>query len=410
MAEQNLRIAIIGASAAGLTAAQEARKVTATAEITLISEEPHLPYHRPSLTELIGDDTVEKRATFYLQKEEWFAEQKIRLLRGLKATAVDREKRTVALSDGSFAEGFGPQAATTLPYDRLILAVGSKPFVPMAGVLEKENVFAVRTLDDARRVSTCTDAAKSVVIIGGGLLGMEAAGALLKKKLAVHIIELADRALPIQLDPEGSQLFGKIIAAQGIFFHLSAQTDRIAGEKRATSVVLKSGEEIPADMVIFSIGVRANIELAQAIGLTVNRGIVVNEKMETSVPGIYACGDCAEFGRGVQLWMPAVKQGTVAGVNASGGTAQFKPDDYPAMLKVFGTQVYSVGDVGRDPDPSVYTTLRGGDETAGIYKKFYLRGGKLVGGILIGDIKRAGALSKGIAAALDAAGAEALLK
>ncbi len=399
MAEQKLKIVIVGASAAGLTAAQEARKVSADAEITLISEEQHLPYHRPSLTELIGDETVEKRANFYLQKEEWFAQQKIRLLRGLKATAVDREKRTVTLSDG-----------TRLPYDRLILAVGSKPFVPMAGVLEKENVFAVRTLDDARKVSKCANAAKSAVIIGGGLLGMEAANALLKKKLAVHIIELADRALPMQLDPEGSQFFGKIIATQGIFFHLSAQTDRIAGEKRATAVTLKSGEDIPADMVIFSIGVRANIELAQTIGLTVNRGIVVNENMETSVPGIYACGDCAEFGRGVQLWMPAVKQGTVAGVNAAGGTAQFKPDDYPAMLKVFGTQVYSVGDVGRDPDPSVYSTLRSDDETSNIYRKLYLRDGKLVGGILIGDIKRAGALSKGIAVALDAAGAAELLK
>lgn len=399
MTGQNSRIVIIGASAAGLTAAQEARKVSTTADITLVSEEKHLPYHRPSLTELIGDDSVEKRAAFYLQPERWFTEQRITLLRGVKATAVDREKRTVILSDG-----------TTLSYDRLILAVGSKPFVPMAGVLEKENVFAVRTLDDARKVSHCADNAKNAVIIGGGLLGMEAANALLKKKLAVHIIELADRALPIQLDPEGSLFFAKLIAAHGATLHLAAQTDRLAGEKRATAVVLKSGEEIPADLVIFSIGVRANGELAQAMGLTVNRGIVVNDRMETSVPGIYACGDCAEFGRGVQLWMPAVKQGTVAGVNAAGGAAQFKPDDYPAMLKVFGTQVYSVGDVGRDPDQSVYAILRGGDEAAGIYKKFFLRGGKLVGGILIGDIKRASALSKGIAAGLDAAGAGELLK
>jgi len=399
MTEQNVKVVIIGASAAGLTAAQEARKVSANADITLVSEEQHLPYHRPSLTELIGDDTVEKRTNFYLQKDEWFAEQKIRFLRGVKAATVDREKRTVLLSDG-----------TTLPYDRLILAVGANSFVPMAGALENKNVFAVRTLDDARNVARAAAAAKSAVIIGGGLLGMEAANALLKKKLTVHIIELADRALPMQLDPEGSTLFAQLVAAQGIQLHLAAQVDRFEGAGTVKSVVLKSGKEIPVDLVVFSIGVRANIALAQTMGLTVNRGIVVNEKMETSVPGIYACGDCAEFGRGVQLWMPAVKQGTVAGMNAAGGAAAFKPDDYPAMLKVFGTQVYSVGDVGRDPDPTVYTILRGGDAAAGIYKKFYLRGGKLVGGILIGDIKRAGALSKGIAAALDAAGAEELLK
>lgn len=398
MTEQSLRIVIIGASAAGLTAAQEARKVSADAGITLVSEEKHLPYHRPSLTELIGDETVEKRANFYLQKEEWFAEQKIRLLRGVKAAAMDREKRTVTLSDGS-----------TIPYDRLILAVGANPFVPMAGALEKKNVFALRTLDDARRVTRGAEAAKSVVIIGGGLLGLEAAGALLKKKLTVHMIELADRALPMQLDPAGSILFARIAATHGVTIHLSAQVDRFAGGERVTAAVLKSGEEIPADMVLFSIGVRANIALAQAAGLTVGRGIVVNERMETSAPGIYACGDCAEFGRGVQLWMPAVKQGTVAGMNSAGGTAQFKPDDYPAMLKVFGTQVYSVGDIGRDPAVA-YEQLLHLDEAAGQYRKLYLRDGKLVGGILIGDVRKAGALSRGVAVGMEKTVAAELLK
>ncbi|HOW50580.1 MAG TPA: FAD-dependent oxidoreductase [bacterium] len=391
-----MKVVIIGASAAGLTAAQEARKISATADITLVSEEKHLPYHRPSLTELIGDDTVEKRASFYLQKEAWFAEQRIAFLRGIKVTAIDREKRTVALSDDR-----------TISYDALVLAVGANSFVPMSGALENANVFAVRTLDDARKVAAAV--AKNAVVIGGGLLGLETANALKKKGLSVHIIELADRALPMQLDPEGSTFFAKILTAHGMQLRLGAQVDRFEGTGRVTAVLLKAGETIPADLVVFSIGVRANIALAQAAGITANRGIVVNEKMETSVPGIYACGDCAEFGRGPQLWMPAVKQGTVAGANAAGGSSQFKPDEYPAMLKVFGTQLYSVGDVGRDPQ-AVYETLRHLDEATGQYRKLYLRGGRLVGGILIGEVKKAGALSKGIAAGIDAAVAEELLK
>ena len=384
MADTTTRIVIIGASAAGLSAAQEARKTSAEAMITLLSEEPHLPYHRPSLTEYIGDASVERRPNFLLQPEEWFAAQRIDLRRGTRVAAIDKDKRQVALASGE-----------TVPFDRLILAVGAQPFVPMTDALSRENVFAVRTLDDARRVAQCADRSRTAVIIGGGLLGLEAANALLKKKLSVEVIEMADRALPMQLDPEGSRFFERIIAASGVRLRLGAQTERIAGDTRAHAVVFKSGEEMLADMVIFSIGVRARVDLARSAAITVNKGVVVNERMETSAPGIYACGDCAEFGRGPQLWMPAVKQGAVAGANAGGGSATFRPDEYPAMLKVFGTQLYSVGDIGRDAQAAYETPYRI-DEAAGRYGKLWVREGKLVGGILIGDIRRAGALSKGI--------------
>lgn len=394
MTDTTTRIVIIGASAAGLSAAQEARKVSGDAAITLISEEPHLPYHRPSLTELIGDASVERRPNFLLQPEAWFADQRIGFRRGVRAAAIDRENRQVALESGE-----------TLPFDRLILAVGAQPFVPMADALTRENVFAVRTLDDARRVAQCADRSRAAVIIGGGLLGLEAANALLKKKLAVEVVEMADRALPMQLDPEGSRFFERIIAASGVRMRLGAQTERLAGEKRATAVVFRSGEETPADMVIFSVGVRARVDLARSAGLTVNKGIVVNERMETSMPGMYAAGDCAEFGRGVQLWMPAVRQGAVAGRNAAGGDATFVAEDAPAVLKVFGTQLYSVGDIGRDPQVRYENFFRI-DEKTGTYQVAYGREGRLIGGILIGDIRRAGALSKAIQQGAAFAGAE----
>ncbi len=384
-----LRIVIIGASAAGLSAAQEARKTDPTADITLVSEEEHLPYHRPSLTERIGDDTVEQRPNFYLQRESWFHEQNLRLLRGVKATKIDPAAQTVSLATGA-----------TIPFDRLVLAIGSMPFVPLAGALEKERVFAVRTLDDARRVARCAQQCRETVIIGGGLLGLEAANALLKRGHRVHVIELAERMLPMQLDPEGSRFFQRIVEKSGVVVHLSAQTDHLVGDEKAEGVALKDGSVIAGDMVIFSVGVRANSALAKDAGLAVNRGIVVNERMETSVPGIYAAGDCAEFGRIPQLWMPAGKEGTVAGTNAAGGSAVFRPESYPAVLKVFGTQLYSAGDIGRDPQVP-YEVLRSADETAGRYAALFFRDGRLTGGILIGDIKKAGTLLKGIAVGLD---------
>ncbi|HNT28434.1 MAG TPA: FAD-dependent oxidoreductase, partial [bacterium] len=146
MADTTSRIIIIGSSAAGLSAAQEARKTSPEATITLISEEPHLPYHRPSLTEYIGDESVERRPQFLLQPAGWFAAQRIDLRRGIRAAGIDRQSRQVLLVSGEL-----------LPFDRLVLAVGAQPFVPMADALSRENVFAVRTLDDARRVAQCAD-------------------------------------------------------------------------------------------------------------------------------------------------------------------------------------------------------------------------------------------------------------
>jgi len=391
-------LVIIGASAAGLAAAQEVRKQAPDASITLISEEAYLPYHRPSLTELIGDDSVEQRPTFFLQKESWFLEQNITLLRGVRATKIDCAAQTVTLASGAL-----------VPFDRLLLAVGSTPFVPIAGALNWERVFAVRTLDDARRVARCAAQCRETVIIGGGLLGLEAANALLKRGHRVQVIELADRMLPMQLDPEGSRFFQRIVEKAGVVVHLSAQTDRLLGEGTARGIVLKSGQEIAADMVLFSVGVRANTDLAREAGIAVNRGIIVNARMESSVPGIYAAGDCAEFGRLPQLWMPAVKEGTVAGRNAAGGTAEFVPESYPAVLKVFGTQIYSAGDVGRDPQ-ATYEVMRDYSEEEAFYRALFFRDGNLTGAILIGDITLAGSLTKAVAIGIERAAAEAMIR
>ncbi|GAG32681.1 unnamed protein product, partial [marine sediment metagenome] len=233
-------------------------------------------------------------------------------------------------------------------------------------------------------------------VIGGGLLGLEIAYALLKKKLDITIVELAERILPMQLDYEGSGLLESIIKENKIKIYLGKPIKQLIGGKRVTSLRLKSGEEIPADMIIFSIGVRANVELAKGCGIKTDKGIIVNEKMETSISDIYACGDVAEFGRGVALWMPAIKQGQVAGLNAVGDEAVFKANDYPAVLNSYGTRIYSIGDICRNQDYENYITIQHKVPEGKIYKKLYFKNDKLVGGIMIGDDNKSTSLSKGI--------------
>ncbi len=397
--DYNRKTIIIGASAAGISAAKEIRTVNNKAKILIITEENHMPYYRPYLVEYIKDNSVENRANFYLNKEEWYKKNNINIILGEKVIEINHLNKTIKT-----------EKDRELPFDKLILANGSKPFIPMKEAIEKENVFTIRTLDDARAVYSFSNTIKKVIVIGGGLLGLEIAYALLKKKLDITIVELVERILPMQLDYEGSSLFESIIKENNIKIYLGNPIEQLIGGKRITSLRLKSGEEITTDMIIFSIGVRANVELAKGCGIKTDKGIIVNEKMETSIPDIYACGDVAEFGRGIALWMPAIKQGQVAGLNAVGNEAVFKANDYPAVLNSFGTRIYSIGDICRNQDYENYITIQHKVPEGKIYKKLYFKNDKLVGGIMIGDDNKSTSLSKGINSELHISAAIDLLK
>jgi NAD(P)H-nitrite reductase large subunit len=399
MAEQTYsfqgNILIVGASAAGVSAAKEIRRVNREARITIITDEKHFPYYRPLLTKMVTDSTAEKSSTFLLMKEEWYHENDITLITGERVAAVIPSETRVRTESGQKSS-----------YDRLILAPGSCHSVPIPGALDRENVFAIRTMEDARAVHSHLEGSERIVIIGGGLLGLEMADALLKMKKRIVIAEKADRILPIQLDPEGSRLLESMIRSAGCPLFLGDYAMSLMGYSRVSVVQLKSGRTVPSDLVIFSIGVQANIALAVQSGIAVNRGILVNERMETSIPGVYACGDVAEFHRCFNLWMPAVRQGTVAGANAAGGNEIFSDEDYPASLNVFGTTIFSIGDLGRQENPVNYTELRSLSSDGKIYKKLYFRNDVLSGGILMGDNSKAQALTKAVRtgmAKLDAA-------
>ncbi|MBT4482306.1 MAG: NAD(P)/FAD-dependent oxidoreductase [Candidatus Latescibacteria bacterium] len=393
------KIIIIGASAAGISAAKEIRAVNNIAKISIITEENHMPYYRPYLTEYIKDNSVKNRANFNLNKEEWYKKNNISIILGEKVIEINHSNKTIKTDKDII-----------LPFDKLILANGSKPFVPIKGSLEKENVFAIRTLDDAKTVHNFSNKIKKAIVIGGGLLGLEIANALIQKNIDITIVELVERILPMQLDSEGSYLLESIIKENNIKINLGVPVELLIGENKITSLRLKSGEEVSTDMIIFSIGVKANIELAKGCGIKTNSGIIVNEKMETNIPDIYACGDVTEFGRCVALWMPAVKQGRVAGLNVIGNKAVFKAEEYPAVLNSFGTRIYSIGDICRNQDYENYITMQYKIPEEKTYKKLFFKDDKLVGGILIGDIKKSTSLNKGINSGLHISAAIDLIK
>lgn len=379
-------ILIIGASAAGVAAAREIRAVDQAVPVNIITEERHLPYYRPSLTEYIGDSKIEARSNFFLNPEAWYREKNVGLKLGTKVVQIDPAGKTVKTASG---EQFS--------FGKLIFANGSTPFVPFKDAAGKSNVFSIRTLDDARAVNELSGKVKTAVVIGGGLLGLEAAYSLIGKGVKVTVIEGSDRILPRQLDPESSLIVQDIVTGAGVSLVLGRPIESIQGAGSATGVKLVDGEIIPAEMVIISIGVRPNSEIAKSCGITVNRALVVNERMETSIPGIYACGDVAEFnGKCVSLWMAAMKQGKVAGSNAAGKPAQFLDEVYPVILNSFGTRIYSAGDICQDKKEGECRVHATSDIVKNHHKRLFFINDRLAGFILIGDISDAQKLAMAV--------------
>lgn len=379
-------IVVIGASSAGISAAKEIRSVSNDIPVEVFTEETHMPYYRPYLTEYIGDESVEKKSNFYLNSEKWYEEKKIILNLGEKIVSVDASAKTIETAGGKKHS-----------YGKLILANGSSPFIPLKDAIGKKNVYSIRTLGDARAVHERAKANVPAIVIGGGLLGLEAAYSLTRNGIPVTVVEVGDRILPRQLDTECSAMLQDIISRTSVKLLTGRSVESITGSDAATGVRLTNGEELSAGMIIFSIGVRPNVDLAKSCGAQVNRAVVVNERMETSVPGIYACGDVAEFnGKNIALWMPAMKQGKVAGSNAAGKEAVFADEVYPAILNSFGTKVYSVGDFCSERMEGEYRVHTAKNAEKESYKKLFFVNDRIVGLILIGDISESQKLTTAI--------------
>ncbi|MCM0647398.1 FAD-dependent oxidoreductase [Clostridium swellfunianum] len=374
---------IIGNGAAGYYAADSIRKRNAEADINMVSSEKVLTYYKPQLSDYISKDIADKR--FFVAPEDYYAKNNIKVTLGVRVEKINKDKNTVSLDNG-----------TELSYDKLILATGASNFLPPIKGYEKKGVYVLRDLEDGKKIKEEMKHAKNAVVVGGGLLGLEAAWEMKNAGMNVSVVELVPNLLSLQLDKEGSELFEKTVAEAGINILTGECAGEVLGEGSVNGLKLKSGKTIEADLVLFSVGIRPNVCLAKESGIEVNKGIIVNEKMQTNIENIYACGDNVELnGRIYGNWPAATEMGKVAGANAVGDEAEFKDFVNSIVFNAINSHIFSVGEVKLEAGVEV---LSSANPDKKIYKKLFFKDKKLVGGILMGDTKKSIKLLKSIQA------------
>jgi nitrite reductase (NADH) large subunit len=371
---------VIGNGVAGTTAAENIRQNDATGEIIIVSDE-NLPfYYRVRLPDYLGGTVAESE--LIAKKKSWYDEKDITLKLSSRITGIEPDAKSVYLESGE-----------SLAYDFLLLANGSHPFVPPIKGSDMDGVFTLHTLNDAKRISQAAEKISHVVLIGGGLLGLETANALHKLGKKITVIEFFPRLLPRQLDIEGASRLQHFFEKMDFRFKLGATTTTIAGAGKVEQVILQNGDVLPAEMVIISAGIRANLELATMLGLKTDKGVIVDKYLQTSHPGIYAAGDVIEFEeKAYGIWPAAMEQGKIAGINISGGEAAYKGTTLANILKVAGVDVASAGEI--DAENRYNSKIITSED---IYKKVVISNGKVIGCIMLGDRKNFNRINKAIA-------------
>ena len=374
---QNLSIVILGAGIAGISAAESIRGAAPAAKITIVSNEPGLPYFRLSLTRYLAGEIASNE--LYIHPEQWYRDNNIEL-RAAELTGLDPEQKQLTLNQEDI-----------LTYDRLILAMGTHAFIPPIPGAELENVTPLRSLRDADFILDQIRPGLRCVIIGGGVLGLEAAGSLAKHDVNVTVLEGFSWLMSQQLNRAGGDFLADHIKKLGISIRTYARISSIEGAKQVNSVVLENGDHIPADLVIISAGVRPNTSVPLQANLTVNRGVIVDDYLRTNSEDIFAAGDLSEH-RGVcyGLWTPAQLQGKIAGLNAVGGQMEFSGIPRSNGLKVLNFDLFSIGKV--NPDGADHMTFE--DRENSHYRYFVFRDAQLVGAVLMGDTSLAASVKR----------------
>jgi nitrite reductase (NADH) large subunit len=378
------RYAIVGGGVAGVTAARDLaeRSSSAKDEIHIYNTESYPYYPRPLLWKFIAGE-MEDKEDLYFQPLSWYGERGIQFHVGTEVAALDPEAHHLTLKNGDL-----------VTYDRLLLACGARPLVPPVDGVDKEGVFTLRSLDDAKAIKAYAGGVARAVVIGGGLLGLETALALRQAGPAVHVIEIAEHLLPRQLDREGARVLRGLLEGLGLEITTGALVEAILGDGRVEGARIKDGRVVDGELVLFSAGIRCRAKLAHDAGLQVNRGAVVDEQMRTSAVDVFAAGDVAEFGGMVQGIIPAaVDQAKVAAANmAEGGSTRYAGTLPTTILKVAGAEVASLGEYNPEDSEasgSAFRVVRRADADRGFYSKFVLRDGRIVGAILLNEPRRA---------------------
>jgi nitrite reductase (NADH) large subunit len=341
-------------------------------DITIFNAEPRVNYDRIMLSPVLSGE--KKYEEIVIHGDGWYIKHGVMLYKGHKITKIDRDAKTVTSEHGE-----------TVPYDRLIIATGSSPvIIPVPGH-KLAGVLSYRDLDDVHAMMLAAAKPGSrAVVIGGGLLGLEAAVGLKMQGMEVTVLHLMPHLMERQLDPAAGYLLQRAIEARDIKVHCKANTHEITGETRVTGVKLDDGTVYPADIVVMAVGIRPSAGLAKDAGLATNRGIVVTPDMRTSDPDIYALGECAEAsGQVFGLIAPLYDMAGVVAQNLLGGSAEFHPSATATKLKVTGCDLYSAGDFA-EGEGREEIVLR--DPTRGLYKRLVLKDNRILGAVLYGDV------------------------
>ena len=369
-----MKVIIIGNGAAGITAAKTMNELDPKIEMEIYSKEKYPYYFRPKLPDLLGGSV--KPEEIFAYTDEWYRNRNIKVHLGVEVTQILPGEKVVVLTTGE-----------RVVYDALLLATGSHSFVPPIRGVEKKGVFTLRTIDCALTIKTYAQQCRKAIVIGGGLLGLEASRALRSLGLEVTVVEVFPRLLPRQLDEEGASILKSKIEEMNIGIQLSAESEEILGNGGISGLVLKDGRRIEGELILISAGIRTNSEIAGRAGLHVDKGIIVDEHMRTDMSDIYAAGDVAEHNGKIWGIIPAaIDQAKVAAANIAGKNEVTYEATVPyTTLKVVGVDLTSIGVV--TPEGEGFKEIRKVRSREGIYKKLVLNEGKIVGAIFLGDRK-----------------------
>jgi nitrite reductase (NADH) large subunit len=327
------RVAVVGAGIAGLAAVEAIRTVSSNTEVTLISKEAHLPYYRLNLTRYLAGEINENE--LQIKPHSWFEENKVRLLLDTEVSKLKLDHNIIEINNND-----------EVPFDKLILTVGAHPFMPPFPGAYREGVTNIRTLSDVRSILTSDLTGKKCTCIGGGLLGLETAGALAKRGAEVTLLEGYGWLLPRQLNKRAGQILAEHVQGSGIKLFTNARTREILGDEKVKGILLEDEKIIDTDFVLVATGIRPNSYLGRMADLDVNKGVVVNNMLLTSHPDVFAAGDVAEHhGCVYGTWAPSQYQGSIAGMNAVGSNIEFGGIPQSNALKVLQVELFSIGKI-----------------------------------------------------------------
>jgi nitrite reductase (NADH) large subunit len=363
---------IIGNGAAGNSAAEAIRKYDQSGIIHIFSKEKYPFYYVPALPEYIAGE--KQLAQFTLHPFDWYEKNRIELHLETEITRIEPDQKVAETRKGE-----------RYRYDKLLLATGGYSFVPPIKGADAQGVYTLRTFADAETIKQQAEGARRVVLIGGGLLGLEAGNGLRRAGMEVTVVEFFPRLLPRQMDEPGAVMLQKQLEKMGFTFYLGAKTREILREAKGLTVVLESGEKLSADMVLISAGVRPELTLAKSLDLEIDKGVKVDDAMRTSRQDIYAAGDLVEHrGRFYGIWPACTEQGAIAGAAMAGQEVKYEGTVPSNTLKVAGIDLMAAGDIDAEGQ---LESLVSKDEEKKIYRKIVVKDNIVAGSILLGDLR-----------------------